>query len=75
MRKWFLLEIKKIIAYPDPPHHETIVQQQGFWVFSQRLLQFFCNTKSYRRSFLPTAICFYNKESLKKLELYKLGQQ
>ena len=43
-------------------------------VFSQRLLQIFCNTDHYRRSFLTTAITFYS-ESLKRLKSQQFLQQ
>lgn len=45
-----------------------------FSAFSQQLLQSCCNTNRYRRSFLPTAITFYN-ESFKRPKSWQRLQQ
>nr|XP_054590297.1 uncharacterized protein LOC129154572 [Nothobranchius furzeri] len=54
MQRRILQRIKKMMDNPEHSLHKTVRQQKS--VFSQRLLQFGCNTDCYWRSFLPTAI-------------------
>nr|XP_054588772.1 sorting nexin-22 isoform X1 [Nothobranchius furzeri] len=55
MQRRILQRIKKRMDNPEHSLHKTVRQRKS--VFSQRLLQFGCNTDRYwRTSFLPTAI-------------------
>uniref|UniRef100_A0A8C6NI69 Reverse transcriptase domain-containing protein n=1 Tax=Nothobranchius furzeri TaxID=105023 RepID=A0A8C6NI69_NOTFU len=58
MQRRIFQRIKKILDNPEHSLHKTVRQRKC--VFSQRLLQFRCNTDHYWRSFLPTAIVIYN---------------
>ncbi|XP_054598293.1 uncharacterized protein [Nothobranchius furzeri] len=54
MQRRILQRIKTMMDNPEHSLHKTVRQRKS--VFSQRLLQFGCNTDRYWRSFLPTAI-------------------
>nr|XP_054590879.1 uncharacterized protein LOC129154750 [Nothobranchius furzeri] len=54
MQRRILQRIKNMMDNPERSLHKTVRQRKS--VFSQRLLQFRCNTDRYWRSFLPTAI-------------------
>uniref|UniRef100_A0A8C6LZA4 Reverse transcriptase domain-containing protein n=2 Tax=Nothobranchius furzeri TaxID=105023 RepID=A0A8C6LZA4_NOTFU len=62
MQRRILQRIKKIMDNPEHSLHKTVRQRKS--VFSQRLLQFRCNTDRYWRSFLPTAIVIYNNSMM-----------
>lgn len=53
-----LHKIKKNIDNPDHSLHDNVIENQS--VFDHKLLQIRCDTDCYRKSFLPTAITFYN---------------
>uniref|UniRef100_A0A8C6KTV4 Reverse transcriptase domain-containing protein n=1 Tax=Nothobranchius furzeri TaxID=105023 RepID=A0A8C6KTV4_NOTFU len=58
MQKRILQRIKKIMYNHEHSLHKTARQWKS--VFSQRLLQFCCNTDHYWRSFLPTIVVINN---------------